>query len=41
MELIKEQKLKKVKIEKNTESLEKEADFLSLEAEKKDFHTLS
>ena len=42
MEEIKEQKLKKVKIEKNIESLEKEADFLSLEAEKKEsFLTLS
>ena len=42
MEEIKEQKLKKVRIEKNIESLEKEADCLSLEAEKKEsFQTLS
>ena len=42
MEAIKEQKLKKVRIEKNIESLEKEVDSLSLEAEKKEsFQTLS
>ena len=40
MEEIKEQKLKKVKIEKNIESLEKEADSLSLEAGRKKVFSL-
>ena len=42
LEEIKEQKLKKVRIDKNIESLKKVADSLSLEAEKKgSFQTLS
>ena len=36
LEELKEQKVKRVKIEKKIESLEKEADSLSLEAEKKE-----